>query len=375
MSNQHEDKLLGFDATFAIGNYRGMGRYVRQLISAYNGPSIGFSPKHNIFLDNPWPLISEGNLLEPLWEQFYLPKLLKKNKVDLLLCGFNTSPIVRSCPPTILVLHDLIFQKPLLSLKQFQSRRQVAGAIYRRIVAPMAVKKAAEIVTVSETSRLEICAAFNLPLERVLVIPNTLPEFWFQDNLISSPEQSAGSPYILAVSGSAPSKNLFRLIQAFSNAQQSSKVKELNLLVVGLGQQEHDQFKRVADEFGVGNKVVLCPRVSDQELKSLYSKAVLFVFPSTHEGFGIPLLEAMAVRVPVICSSIPVFHEIGLDYVGYFDPFSIDDLAKSLISALSRETNDVALNLALEHAKTYSFVTKQAQITELFKKIILKHVP
>jgi glycosyltransferase involved in cell wall biosynthesis len=273
------------------------------------------------------------------------------------------------------VLHDLIFRKPLLSLNQFQSRRQLAGALYRRIVAPMAVKAAAEIVTVSETSRLEICAAYDIPPERITVIPNTLPDFWFQDNLTPHPQLSAGRPYILAVSGAALSKNLYRLIQAFSSAQQSGEVRGVNLLIVGLVQHEQARFKQLAEDLGVGNRVVLCPRVSDQELKSLYSKSSLFVFPSTDEGFGIPLLEAMAVGVPVICSSIPVFHEIGLDHVGYFDPFSTDDLAKSLAYAFSRKLDVSALYSATDHARTYSFNIKQAEITELFKTIILKHVP
>lgn len=367
---------LGFDATFALGNYRGMGRFVRQLVAAYPGPSIAFAPASASSSDNlPWPLTAEGKGPEPLWEQFSLPRLARRANVDLLLCGYNTSPIIGNCPPTILVLHDLIFRKPLLPLKQFQSRRQFAGALYRRIVAKRVVTKAAEIVTVSETSRLDICAAYDIPFERISVIPNTLPEFWFQDNLTPNPELSAGRPYILAVSGAAPSKNLYRLIQAFSNTQQSGEVRGVNLLIVGLGQREQICFKQLADEFGVGNRVVLCRRVSDQELKSLYCKASLFVFPSTDEGFGIPLLEAMAVGVPVICSSIPVFHEIGLDHVGYFDPFSTDDLAKSLVSALSREPDDSALRAATDHARSYSFSIKQAQITELFNKIILEHVP
>ena len=367
--------LLGFDATFALENYRGMGKFVRQLVSAYPGPSIAFAPDSACSSDVlPWPLIAEGSGSEPYWEQFHLPRLAARYNVDLLLCGFNTSPIILNCPPTVLVLHDLVFRKPLFPLLQFQSRRQLAGAVYRRLVAPRAVLRAAAILTVSETSRLEICTAYDLPLERVSVVPNTLPEYWFQSNTKPSPRLFDERPYVLAVSGSAPSKNLPRLLQAFANAQKSDVFKGVNLLVVGLGQKEKIRFKNLATAFGIGNRVVLCPRVSDEELRALYRNASLFVFPSIDEGFGIPLLEAMAVGTPVICSSIPVFHEIGLRHVSYFDPFSIHDIEKYLIAGLSCRPDCTALKNATHHARTYSFNIQKKQITGLFKNIIMMHV-
>ena len=367
---------LGFDATFAIGNYRGMGKFVRQLVAAYPGPSIAFTPASVLSDDypTPWPLIAEGNGPEPLWEQLILPKLAARANIDLLLCGFNTSPVFKTCPPTILVLHDLIFRNSIFPLRQFQSHRQLFGAIYRRLVVPSALARASSILTVSETSKLEICSTYDLPLDLVSVVPNTLSEFWFQEASISYHELSANRPYILAVSGAAPSKNLHRLINAFANAQQLDTIKGFDLMVVGLAQSEHARFNQLATECGVGNRVVLCPRFSDLELKSIYINASIFIFPSTSEGFGIPLLEAMAVGTPVICSSIPVFREIGLGYVDYFDPLSVDDIEKSLVSGLSRGIDSIAIKAATDHARTYSFNIKQMEITKLFKKIISEHL-
>lgn len=367
--------VLGFDATFALGNYRGMGRYVRQLVSAYPGQAIAFAPASaSNTIGFPWPLIAGGRGPEPFWEQFSLPRLAKQNRVDLLLCGFNTSPVICNCPPIVLVLHDLIFRRTLLPFKQFQSNRQLAGAIYRRLVAPNAVARAAAILTVSETSRLEICSAYDLQPDRISVIPNTLPDSWFEHNPGPRSALSADRPYVLAVSGAAPSKNLQRLMQAFANARRSDVVSGVNLLVVGLNQLERVRFNQLANSIGIGERVVLCPRVSDEELKALYSNASLFVFPSTDEGFGIPLLEAMAVGTPVLCSSIPIFHEIGLEHVRYFDPFSIDDIEKSLVSELSRSRDIQAVQAATHHAQRYSFTIKKPQITELFSKIISEHV-
>jgi glycosyltransferase involved in cell wall biosynthesis len=244
----------------------------------------------------------------------------------------------------------------------------------RRIVAPRAVARAAAILTVSETSKLEICTEYNLHLDRVTVVPNTLPEMWFQGNPISNQMGPNARPYILAVSGAAPSKNLHRLIRAFAKAQQSEEVSGINLVVVGVGQREQTRFKQLADENSVGERVVLCSRVSDEELKSLYRNASLFVFPSTDEGFGNPLLEAMFVGTPVICSFIQVFHEVGLLHVGYFDPFSIDDIGKALLSGLSCGRDDKALLAAKNHARTYSFCFRSAEISGLFKKILVEHV-
>jgi glycosyltransferase involved in cell wall biosynthesis len=192
----------------------------------------------------------------------------------------------------------------------------------------------------------------------------------FKENSESQATPLSIRPYILTVSGAAPSKNLHRLIRAFSSAQRSELTRGLHLYVVGLAPHEHKQFKKLAKDLGIDGLLILLPRVSDLELKNLYRQALLFVFPSLYEGFGIPLIEAMATGTPVLCSSIPVFHEIGLDFVSYFDPNSISDLEASLIFALSRGQDHNKLQLAKNHVrKNYSYESNQQKISSLFGKI------
>ena len=365
---------LGFDATFALGNYRGMGRYTRQLVNAYPGPSVAFAPNSFRNADElPWPLVAKGSGPEPFWEQLNLPRIAKFSKVDLLLCGFNTSPIFRRCPPIVLVIHDLIFLKSIYPIMQFKSSRQMLGAMYRRSVVPRAIKNAAEILTVSESSKAEICSVFELSSDRVTVISNTISDFWFRDEMQNESDIFSQKPYILAVSGAAPSKNLKRLIVAFAQGQHSSFIRGVNLVVVGVAFNELSIFKALAKELGVGNNVILSPRVSDVVLRSLYQQALLFVFPSTSEGFGIPLLEAMAVGAPIICSSIPVFREIGLNFPTYFDPFSINNIKDTMILGLSQNRSIAKMQAAREHCKTYSYDNKKKEIINIFGNIVLKH--
>jgi glycosyltransferase involved in cell wall biosynthesis len=225
------------------------------------------------------------------------------------------------------VIHDLIFMDR--SIEASISRVQNIGRRYRKILVPIVARRAFHVITVSQYSRQRIIADLGIPEGRITVIPNAIGDFWFQ----SADKNRSDRPYILTVSGEAPSKNLPRLLEAFARAQRSRP--EIRLVVAGVRPAAHRHFQKLACLLGVEDDVTFTPFISDEELRSLYQNAELYVCASLVEGFGIPVLEAMASGVPVACSSGSSIPEVCGDAAWYFDPCNSESISSILISLLT----------------------------------------
>ncbi len=139
------------------------------------------------------------------------------------------------------------------------------------------------------------------------------------------------TPYFLYVGNAYPHKNLEILIDAFA-----ALGGDTTLVLVGKDDYFYKRLKQSERVKTLGNRIVFKTSVSDRELGSLYRDAQAFVFPSLMEGFGLPAIEALAHGCPVICSDIPVFHEILGEAATYFDPNDVDRLTKILAVALEK---------------------------------------
>ena len=120
-----------------------------------------------------------------------------------------------------------------------------------------------------------------------------------------------------------PHKNLDRLIRAF-------EIPDMRLVIAGMRGFYAEQLEALIAQRGLGERVRLTGRVPREDLYELYRRAWAFVYPSTFEGFGMPVLEAMAAGLPVACSSIPPLREIAGDAVEFFDPLREEDIARAL---------------------------------------------
>jgi glycosyltransferase involved in cell wall biosynthesis len=318
---------IAYDARLSLGQYRGMGRFLRMLIAGREREFIGFcAPGEK---DEELNLFASGFASYPLWEQIALPRLMRSHKIGAFLAPYNTAPLrMPKAVKLILVVHDLIFME---RLPFSPSLYQNVGRIYRRFVVPRAIRRADTIVTVSNHTARELVSRFALDPGRVRVIPNSIGEEWFSADAVP-----AASPhYVLMVAGEAPSKNLSRAIAAFASCRGRSNDSTLRLKVAGVKQRFQPAFQAEARQLGVGNFVDFLPYLSDAEMRQLYRQAALFVMPSLAEGFGIPVLEAMASGLPVAASSATCFEEIGGDAVRYFNPYSIDNMAEVMHNILA----------------------------------------
>jgi glycosyltransferase involved in cell wall biosynthesis len=315
---------LGVDASWMVGNYRGMGRFARQLIAPVSNDVVALTPRG--ISTNDWPCVSGGRAFFPWWEQVELPRLCRSERLDFLLCPYNSGPLTSvGSTRLIAVIHDLIYLQPWSVLPPSISAYQTLGRLYRRQVVPAFARRADTILTVSHFTKGELVERFGLPEEDVHVIPNAIADSWFEQPL----PLPFRKPYFFTVAGEPPSKNVRGLLKGFALALPELG-SEARLKIAGVKAGYHKAFMQLAVELGIAEQVDLLGYVSVEELRQHYREARAFVFASLFEGFGIPLLEAMASGTPVACSNTTSMPEVVGDCGLMFDPRSTEDMAHKL---------------------------------------------
>jgi len=314
---------IAVDGYYLNGKVRGMARYAQMLYDSLPESDRIMLP----FAGEASDIFYSGsNAFFPLWEQLFLPSRAKNLQADLLLCPYNTGPIWLSSLPNILVVYDLIFMEN--DLDYSTSSIQNMGRKYRRFVVPKAVLRARHILTCSEHTKRQIIDSLGVSGEKITVIPFALADEWFDP----APRLPASDPYLLAVGGEVPSKNCHRLLQAMRLVIKQKP--GLVLKLVGIKQKFHSLFQNLAVQLGIEDNVQLMPRLSEELLRATYANAAAFVCPSLFEGFGIPLLEAMASGIPIASSNTTSLPEVAGKCAIYFDPLDIDAMAEAILISL-----------------------------------------
>ncbi|MGF6599988.1 glycosyltransferase involved in cell wall biosynthesis [Paraburkholderia sp. GAS448] len=355
---------LGVDVTWMVGNYRGMGRFARQLIEPVSASVLGLAPSG--VTTTEWPCVSEGRGFFPWWEQVELPRLCEAQKLDYLLCPYNTGPL-RSTGRTrlISVIYDLIYLQPWRVLPPSRSLYQTLGRVYRRHVVPTLARRADVVLTVSRFTQRELVEKFGLSEKDVHLIPCSIPDDWFAPPL----SQADRRPYLFTVAGEVPSKNVDRLLQAFALARPKLG-EDVRLRIAGIKSAHHEHFLRRATTLGIAGHVELLGYVSEQELKLHYRQARAFIFASLFEGFGIPLLEAMASGTPVACSNTTSMPEIVGGCGLHFDPFSVGDMAEQIRGVWSGgETFEARVRNGVDRARMFSESILAPSIQQFWERL------
>ena len=313
-----------YDARLSLGEYRGMGRYLRALIAGREQELLGLCATGEY--DPTLRLVADGFSVYPLWEQVSIPRLLRRYRPDVFLAPYNTAPVaIPSGTALVVVVHDLIFMERLPASR---SAYQNAGRLYRRLIVPHAVRRADLILTVSNFTAQELASRFAIAPQRIRVIPVSLAEDWYDHPPMERED------YIFAVAGEAPSKNLSRALRAFALLRQHLEHRELRLKVAGVKAAFQQGFQDEARLLGIDTAVEFLPYIGEDEMKDLYQRAAVFFMPSLAEGFGIPVLEAMASGVPVVCSNRSSLPEVGGDAALYVNPTSVEHMAEFLHQTL-----------------------------------------
>lgn len=250
------------------------------------------------------------------WEQFCLPGALDRN--DLLWSPANTGPLRIS--NQVLTLHDL-------SCLEHPEWYAPAFALWNRTVLPVLIRRVRHVVVSSEHVRKKVVKRFGLSPERVTVVPGAVDLSRFRHK--HAAKRRSSTRYVLFVGSLQPRKNLGVLLQAWERV--ARRFREAHLIISGSG---GPVFRKAALP-GDLERVRFLGYVPEADLPDLYAGALAFVLPSLDEGFGLPVLEAMACHAPVIAANAGALPEVVGDAGLLVDPRSAAGLAASLEDCLS----------------------------------------
>lgn len=295
-----------------------------------------------------------------IWEQLRLPSQTRADRLDVLFSpGFTCPALGRG--KRVTVIHDL----------QHKRQPENFGRIERRAwewSVAQAVKRSELLITVSQASKADIVQYYDVDPSKVRMIPHGVEDDFFglRENEDYGPEiaTAAGLPdarYLLAVSTLHRHKNWIRLLEAYQALVREGS--ELHLAISGLHGKATDEIRAKISEAGLSGRVHLLGWQPRRILIGLFKTAEALVFPSTFEGFGMPVLEAMAAGLPVVCSDIAPLRELADGCAAFFDPDSAGDLAATLRGVLENgEQRRNNVEAGLERAQRYTW-TRSAEQT------------
>lgn len=227
------------------------------------------------------------------------------------------------------------------------------------------VLNADAVICISETTRRDLQDFYGMGLDKVWAVPlgysNTFKRL---PSLPERAESPVSGPFLLYVGSRSHYKNFRQLIQAYSLWQRR---QEVNLVVVGR-EWSKDEIDTLTGS-GIYDRVRLLDKVDDEALCYLYNTAVALVYPSLYEGFGIPLLEAMACGCPVVASRIPSTIEVAGDCPVYFDPGEKEELVLALDKVLSEGRNSERCLAGLERVKDFSWERTAGQTLKVYRSL------
>ena len=326
---------MGIDVSPLALTRAGTARHIRSLFAALSGEEVDL---------RRYAFGGSNRLLVPArdvgWYLAVLPARARLDRVDVLHCPTHRAP-VRSAVPVVVTFHDLaVLRHP----RTFNAWTRA----YTRLAVPRVAKAARRVIAVSDFTRRELIDALDVPEEKVRVIPNAVGAPFEPRG------EAADGDYVLAVSTLEPRKNLPRLVEAFRRA----RLNGLRLLVAG-----------AAGWGGVrldGEGVSWLGQVGDEELARLYRGARCVAYVSLYEGFGLPVLEAMACGAPVVAARNEAAEEVAGDAAVLVDPLDPDAIAAGLAEAVDRRPELRTRGLA--RAAAFSWAEAARATVEVYRE-------
>lgn len=304
-----------------------------------------------------------------LWEQILLPIYAQKYRLTVLHCTSNTAPLIL-LKPLILTLHDVIFMEKSIE-KNTSSNYQKYGNLYRKWLVPKIIKKCKSIITISEVEKANILKNLGLKSDAVTVVHNGVSRKFGMNlslQLVKEIRTRLGlsEDYFIFLGNVEPRKNVRNTVKAFiAFAEQNPKVK---LAITGLKQSFIDNILHETNHEKFLDRIVLTGFVDDTTLLALYSEAKVFLYPSLREGFGLPILEAMAFGIPVVTSNISAMPEVAGEAAFMVNPYSVEDIAEAMKIAYSNETlRKEKIKLGYDRLKLFTWEKTATKVLTIYQ--------
>lgn len=355
----------------------GIAEYTRQLVGEFcrqKRVSIALLKK-----DIPYFPINENNarilpvsnifahpLMSILWHALVLPCILLQRKYDwLLLPAINRRMGLWFPKPALGIAHDL-------SQFSVEKKYDIFRTFYVKCLLPLFTSSLSHIVAISQNTKEDLIQYWRIPSEKISVRYNGFDQGRFHQvepvdatEVLSS--YAIDRPYFVYVSRiENPGKNHIRLIEAFDDLEDSQAQDKL-LIFAGGDWNGADQVRSIAAKAKRAEQIRFLGYVPTEHLPTLYHRAELMVFPSLYEGFGIPLVEAMACGTTCVCSNNSALGELAGDVAFTFDPHSSSDIRRTLSDVIEQP---IVARERVAKGRTYCLQFSWAKLAEHLSLLI-----
>jgi len=368
---------IGIDFTPAIQQQAGIGRYTRELVRALarldtvqpvravpgkpgrerSQPASG--PITSAFGPSPspiagWPFSGSGLRLPVPVETF-------TGAVDIFHSPDFVLPPVRRAR-TVLTVHDLSF----LTTPQTS---EPALRAYLSEAVPRAVARADHILADSRSTKRDLVTHLNADPEKITVVyPGVDPRFQrLEEPAIAEVRTRYGleRPFVLSVGTLQPRKNYPTLIEAFA------RLSSVDLVIAGGPGWLYQEIFDTVDRLGMGERVSFLGLVRDEDLPALYNAAEVLAMPSLYEGFGLPVLEALACGTPVVTSDVSSLPEVACDAALLVSPHDVEGISQALLRALTDQELRAALReRGLIQAKQFTWQKAAETVLGIYQRLM-----
>jgi glycosyltransferase involved in cell wall biosynthesis len=371
----HSKIKLGVDLSSLVQPLTGIGFYTRKMLESLKPAEtsiVGFLPKPLATVSLPFPVkfppsaIQNIPLWPHLWRTFFLSKQLQKTDLDVFWSPRHILPYSKIPGiPYVLTIHDLVWK----ICPQTMDKRNY---YHEKLLMPHSVKNADAIICVSQTTKQDLMHFLKVP-ENKIYVTYLAPVHMINSSSTVSVAYSnlhQNKSFILSLGTQEPRKNQQRLIEAYGNLPAELR-EQFKLIIVGKKGWGNVNLQAFVQEKNLDNFVLIYDYLPEEIVSYLLQAAYCLAFPSLYEGFGLPLVEAMAMGTPVITSNIGAMAEIVQDAAYLIDPYSVDSIREGLQTLLeSPSIRQKLKEKGLERGRFFVWGDAAEQFNKILHKLI-----
>ena len=369
------------DARLLMPAMTGIGRYLIGLLDGFNSKELAFDMdvwlQRNISDDHPVWKYQNGRInlqriplkhmeISQYWE---IPILVRRASPTIYHYPHFDMPLFVSCSK-ISTIHDV---KYLVHPEFFPKYNRVKKVLIKGLMG-RTIKNSRYVISVSKTTKRDLQNIFHVPDEKILVIYEGVDRIFYKrlgEEKIQAilAKHNINRPYILFVGEKRPHKNIDVLIKAF--AELSKMVNnEFMLVIVGKKYADYQIPEQITEELGLHDLVVFINGMNDEELRACYQAAEIFMTLSKYEGFGLPVLEAMASGTPVVAAANASLPEIVGDAGVLVDTENSEMIARTLRNILrNKEKREYLVDLGLRRAREFNWQRCAEETISIYAKV------
>lgn len=372
---------IGIDGRALTGRYTGDRTYWLNLLRDHVRSASECDDEYIVYTRLPLPdnLFGQSRRLrlravpasnDRVWTLLTFPQVLRQDGVDVAHTQY-TIPLRAPCP-VITTVHDISFR---LYPEWFPRRHR----LLLNLTVPVAMRRAARVITVSMSSRRDILRVYRLDPSHVEAIPQAVSEEFkpIEPDIARRHVASrfgVDTQFILSVGVLQPRKNLPMLIEAFARAAYSARIPH-RLVLVGKRGWGYDDIAVQIARLRLADRILITDYVDDEDLPPLYSAADMMAFPSLYEGFGLPPLEAMACGAPTLVSDAPAMPEVAGDGALVLPVMDAVAWAEAITKVGTSPEKRAALSEAgLQRARGFSWATTGHQTRRVYREVAARQV-